>query len=277
VGTKRKMMSRARRPRPSIRDANGVTLIELLVVLVVGGIISGVIFQVVGGQIRISDRLSAREVVQQNARASLELITSEMRGVARGGVVAAAPTSLEVRVPRVWGSVCHVTSNATYATFPPIAGSFDYFTATRAAIGSEFAAGAEVTRYDGDIDALKGSEDDESPCLARNGVQPLIGRIVSGPANPAVGDPVYLYRRVLYEVRDREGRSWIYRGTRSDGGTVAWEAFAGPVRSDGGLVFEYLPGSTPHEDIRQVRVTVRSVERGEQREASSLVFLRATD
>ncbi|HEV2145895.1 MAG TPA: prepilin-type N-terminal cleavage/methylation domain-containing protein [Longimicrobiaceae bacterium] len=84
----------------------GFTLVELAVALVIGGFLVGVVFQFVNGHQRFVGMQSAREEVQQNGRAALELISAELRGASRGGIVAATAGSIRFRSPRIWGIVC---------------------------------------------------------------------------------------------------------------------------------------------------------------------------
>jgi prepilin-type N-terminal cleavage/methylation domain-containing protein len=108
------------------RNRSGFTLIELLVAMVIGGLLTGVIFQFLQGQGRYVAVQSAREEVQQNARASVELIGSELRSLPPlGGLEKAFADSLTIRVPRVWGVVCApVSSGATSVdvAIPALAG-----------------------------------------------------------------------------------------------------------------------------------------------------------
>jgi prepilin-type N-terminal cleavage/methylation domain-containing protein len=91
------------RPAP---DRAGFTLIELVVALVVSGLLATVIFQVILGQSRFARFVSAREEVQQNARAALELISSELRAVGEFGILNAAGGSITFMSPTTWGVVC---------------------------------------------------------------------------------------------------------------------------------------------------------------------------
>src|SRR5690606_941020 len=65
--------------------------------------------ELVGGQARFVEMQSAREEVQQNTRAALELIGSELRALPPGGaLVRAADDSITLRTARFWGVVCAI-------------------------------------------------------------------------------------------------------------------------------------------------------------------------
>ena len=69
----------------------GFTLIEILVALLISGLVVSSIFQVLQGNGRFVEMQSAREEVQQNARAALDLIAGDLRGV--------PPTAITVMQP----------------------------------------------------------------------------------------------------------------------------------------------------------------------------------
>jgi type II secretory pathway pseudopilin PulG len=85
---------------------SGYTLLEMLVLLAISGIVVSVLFQAILGQTGFARVTTAREEVQQNARTSLELITSELRALAPHGVRAADRDSIRFLLPRAWGVLC---------------------------------------------------------------------------------------------------------------------------------------------------------------------------
>ena len=108
---------------PEMSSANrraGFTLVELLVAVVLTGILSTILFQMIRGQTAFTQMQSAREEVDQNTRGALELISSELRAVPAAGIVTAGTDRITFRLPRVWGILCApATGSSAVAIFPP--------------------------------------------------------------------------------------------------------------------------------------------------------------
>src|SRR5688572_28851170 len=77
---------------PPAADLDGFTIIELLIALVISGILALSIFEVVSNESEFVSLQSQREEVQQNTRASLELIASELRTIPAGESLLQAST-----------------------------------------------------------------------------------------------------------------------------------------------------------------------------------------
>jgi prepilin-type N-terminal cleavage/methylation domain-containing protein len=87
----------------------GFSLIELLVALMISGLLATVMFQLMSGQGRFVEIQSAREEVQQNSRAALDLIGNDLRTLPGGeSLVRADDDSITVRTARItpWTSHC---------------------------------------------------------------------------------------------------------------------------------------------------------------------------
>jgi prepilin-type N-terminal cleavage/methylation domain-containing protein len=92
-----------------MREINdrGFTLIELLIALVISGILVAAVLQTLGGQARFAEMQSGREEVQQNARASVELISSELRSIPPGGfTIEEEGSRITFQLPSAWGKLC---------------------------------------------------------------------------------------------------------------------------------------------------------------------------
>lgn len=258
-----------------VRDRSGFTLIELLVALVVSGLLVGVIFQLMQGQARFVGLQSAREEVQQNARAAIELIGSELRSVPDSvGLVAASADSISIRVPRVWGVVCAVPSAATRAIrVPSISGlsleptDSTQFAAWVADPASPWTSPVRVT------DVAPSASD----CADNPGSSVFRVTLAGMPQNPAgvaaaVGARAYLFDPVTYRVGESEdlGGLWIERRSGGNGN----QPLAGPILDDAdgpGLRFRFFAGNVelaapvaPADlpAVSRVQVLVRTVSRG---------------
>jgi prepilin-type N-terminal cleavage/methylation domain-containing protein len=268
-------------------DRSGFTLIEMLVALIISGIVVGTIFQLLVGQGRFVERQSAREEVQQNTRAALELISSELRTLPAGdGLILATSDSLTMRVVRIWGVVCAAGGGSSLdVVFPSIPGvSFapNLGTGVVVRLGSEWSGSVRLTAAGNASASCNGEAlgtGVERRTLSLSGTP----QSSDGTLLPAVGDLVYIHDQVTY----RSGTSaavpglWIQRRI-GEGAGSSNQPFAGPIL-ESGLRFEYftagssVPLATPvsaavRPDVARIAVVVESVSRnfqGEARESKS--------
>lgn len=272
-------------------DRRGFTLVEILVALVISGILATVIFQLLQGQSRFVATQSSREEVQQNARGGLDLITSEMRGVPPGAVVAGSNNMIEFLAPKAWGLLCSVSSPYT-VLFPQLPATA-VFTSEPASARLVFPTGTPGGWTARTVSGVPAAATTATACSALNPEGPVAMYTVSAGAAPAsvqVGDRVFLARQTVYDAAVESG------------GTVAWlrrnngtnqEAILGPLASaTTGLVFTFRDAngavlssvnSTNNTNIRSVEVQLTTQSRSKAggayqlEEAKQTVNLRNTN
>lgn len=230
-------------------NTRGFTLIELVVALVISAFLGGVIFQLLDGQQRFVGRQSAQEEVQQNGRAALELISGELRGASPHGIIAADSTSIEFRVPRVWGLVCDRVGGVSGAGGTSGTRAIAFATAGTAAFktGSppkdglavrDSLPGAPRWRFAPVIDAT--STSGAAATASCNPLGPDAGRVqvrsltldaVPDTMPLQIGEPAYLFDVVAYDadVSNVPGK-WL---RRTDAGTP--QPLAGPLAEENGI------------------------------------------
>lgn len=221
----------------------GFTLVEVMVALLISSILAGVVFQIVRAQGRFVSVQNAREEVQQNARGAMEIISSELRTVHPGGLAVAQRNSVTFRLPRAWGISCGGGSATSLTAIFP------------AALPAGMTAVASLSGIMGDVTGT----DAFTPTPASGTVQTVTGvavvnlaaaNVCSGlrPVGPSaevqaltytgtnlpvvpLGNRVYLYQTVRYDVGQSGGQWWIQRNA---------QPMAGPLVSDtSGLIFNY--------------------------------------
>lgn len=267
---------------PAADTRAGFTLVELLVAIVIGGLVTGSIFQLLGGQGRFVERQSAREEVQQNTRASLDLIGSELRTLPAGdALVRADADSITFRTPRVWGAVCAVTGATTLDVAVPAIAAANYgLTAGTGVVVNVGTSAAPLWTAPVGVTVLGPAASTCNGSALPAGVErrslTLSAQPSSGATTPAVGHNLYLYDQVTY----RTGTStsvpglWVQRRL-GDGMSAVNQPLAGPVEAGTGLRFAYFtdassaPLSTPiasaatRQAVSRVQVIVRSISRHE--------------
>jgi type II secretory pathway pseudopilin PulG len=268
-------------------------MVELMVAMVITGLLLGVIFQLMQGQGRYVSRQSAKEEVQQNNRAALDLIGSELRTVPSGnGIEMAAEDSIGIRSVRLWAVVCVGSGGGTSVSVRmPILPGASFATN----LGTHFVA---------DVDADAAAEAWTSPvrvteigapvavppasCLFETetslpaGIEVRTLSLGSTPTNaatseePVTGDPAYVYDLVTYRTGESStGGEWIQRRLGSGSG-ASNQPMAGPVPHGEGLEFTYYAGTTvvptPITDeatrasVDRLSMIVRTVSRNQMSE-----------
>jgi prepilin-type N-terminal cleavage/methylation domain-containing protein len=269
---------------PEVRrglDRAGFTLIEIVIALMISGLVVTSIFQIMQGNSRFVRMQSAREEVQQNARAALELIASDLRAVPPHALITMEPTRVRFRQPRAWGILCNKlkpASPAAWALFPAGVMPADSFF-NRPAWGIAVVQTTDPLVNTGVYRFVPGPTRVTygDPCgsiqTATSAQRVRLGFVT--PGNPFVtsdsilpGTPVMLYEEVQYDVATPGGAvpgQWIRRMTGYSGSSPNMQPMAGPVPAGGGLRFTYLQadGTTPAvlpSDVRQIgiEVTTRS-------------------
>jgi prepilin-type N-terminal cleavage/methylation domain-containing protein len=295
-------------------NARGFTLIELLVALVISGILAGVIFQLLLGQGRISRVQTAREEVQQNARAALDIVTAELRGAPAAAIQEATETSIRFHLPRIWGLLCESTSlsgDAFIVRFPkdedgdvlpaPAAGAFPYGRSDwglAVAGAGGYAIGNRLQNGGGSINVCGGANGLGADVPSANvddrdiRMQPLALLAGSAPA----GASVFLYEEVEYDVGTAPAVGgadrWLRRSRgHGAGGSPVMEPLAGPLdpgSEGGGVRFRYYAADgsrlpTPVANPAGIaRITVivgmqsrsRAGSQHDVQQDSAVVFLR---
>jgi len=264
----------------------------MLVALTIGGLVVSSIFQLISGQGRFVELQSAREEVQQNTRASLELISSELRTMPAGAsLVMASSDSLTIRAARIWGVVCEVVSATSLDIAVPILDGASY--ATNLGTGAVVNLGTSMAPLWSSAVAVTAIADGVSNCSGAAlpaGAQARRLTLSATPSNgsetPALGDGLYIYDQVTYRTGTSTGVPglWIQRRV-GEGVGATNQPMAGPIDDEtGGLRFSYFAGSsstpltlpitdaTIRSTVNRIVVVVESVSRnsfGDDRESKT--------
>jgi len=295
-------------PAPSCR---GFTLVELLAALVVAGIAATIVIQLLSSQGRLTRLQGARIESQQNSRAVLELIASELRGADPHSIATAEPGAVTFRTPRAWGVVCLHTdqrmavafpsaavaalrTGEEYLAVPPVGGSAEWRfldvsdrTGTAAERAEAQAACEGIGSGLPQVGGVQSPVRMYAPRAGDPNPEPL--GIAAGTPGLMPGTPVYAFDVVRYTVGPSAAPPgwWVRRNT---GPALAMHPLAGPVPESGGLRFRFLDAAgfpltdlataAARQEIRRVETSVVIMTRerfgGEplHDSASTSVFLR---
>jgi prepilin-type N-terminal cleavage/methylation domain-containing protein len=223
------------------RLRRGVTLIELLIGMVLFAIVGTLFTRLLTTQGRFYDRQSMGNAARNVSRASLNRVISDFRMIeATGGVVAASPTSLTIRIPYAIGVMCANAAGVTQISLLPVdsttyrnAGFYGY-------AWRNFTTGAYS------YVESPASEADGLPaiCTGVNITTVPNGRVVQLtpvlPGGAGLGTPVFLYSKVRYEFKASTavpGKIGLFRTTIAPDATEATEELVAPFAATAGWKF----------------------------------------
>jgi type II secretory pathway pseudopilin PulG len=269
-----------------------------MVALVISGIVAGVVFDLMLGQTRFARYQNAREEVQQNARAALEVISAELRGVPPAAILAAGTNNIQFRLPRAWGILCTAVTPATTTVsvrfpkglFPADMPSAPVPVTWGIAVQApNLPAGPATWAFVTGISAPANVSCDlslqESVPAAENDDRSFTGPAVGVTA--PVGSPVFVWQEISYDLNTSSiPGNWIRRNTQPTP-----QPMAGPVPAlsgpNAGLQFTYRTANdivllppVPPGDIASIAVEVRTESRAkfngapQLQTASTQVYLR---
>ena len=203
------------RHKPGTRSRRGFTLIELMIGMVIFAIVGALFTQLLLTQGRFFDRQGAGNGARNVSRASLNRIVSDLRMIeATGGVLAASPTSLTLRVPFALGVVCGTNNSSTAISMLPVdsvvynaPGFFGYAwrNATTGAYTYVENPAAQTKNAGQDLCGTMGIT------TLANGLTARMTPVVTGSS---LGTPIFLYRRLRYEFKASTavpGKVGLYR------------------------------------------------------------------
>src|SRR5215210_8825907 len=99
----------------------GFTLIEMLVGIVIFAIVGALFTQLLSTQGRFFDKQGLNNAARNVSRGALNRVVSDFRMIeTTGGVIAAAPTSITLRIPFAIGVVCSSNGAGTAVSMLPV-------------------------------------------------------------------------------------------------------------------------------------------------------------
>jgi hypothetical protein len=200
------------------------------------------------------------------SRASLNRVVSDFRMIeATGGVVAATPTSLTVRIPFAIGVMCATANGRTHITLLPVdsmayASSNFYGYAWR-----NFQTGAYSYVEGAGTQVANG---DPAVCTGQNITTVTNGRVVGlqpiAPVGASLGTPIFLYARVRYEFKGSQiipGKLGLFRTQIAPNGAETSEELVAPFAATAKWRFYVLNGGSVAQDNAPAQLSdIRGLE-----------------
>ena len=244
------------------RVRRGFTIIELLVGIVVFAIVGALFTRLLTVQGKFFDRQGMGNAARNVSRASLNRLVSDFRMIeATGGVVAASPTSLTLRIPFAIGVMCANANGGTLLSLLPV-DSTTYANAVFYGYASRNFRTGVYTYQENSASKARG---DSTVCTNVRITRVPGGKIVivqpQLDTTAGLGTPVFLYARVRYEFKASTavpGKLGLWRTTIAQNGSETTEELVAPFAStahweffvaNGGSVAQANPPATL-SDIR---------------------------
>ncbi|HYU53063.1 MAG TPA: prepilin-type N-terminal cleavage/methylation domain-containing protein [Gemmatimonadaceae bacterium] len=235
------------------RARRGFTIIELLVGIVIFAIVGTLFTKLLTVQGRFFDRQGMGNAARNVSRASLNRVVSDFRMIeATGGVLAATPTSLTIRIPYAIGVVCKNSAiGGTVLSLLPVDSTTyaeaDFYGYAWRNFQTGVYAYVEnpAAKFDGD----------PADCVAMNITTVPNGKTVritpTVPANAGLGTPVFLYGRVRYEFKASNavpGKLGLYRTSLLTNGSEESEELVAPFANTAHWKFFTVNGGAVAQD-----------------------------
>jgi hypothetical protein len=232
---------------------------ELLIGMVILAIVGMALTQTLRSQARYFDHQKTSNLARAVARGPLNRVVSDLRMVeARGGMISASSTQIEVRVPYAMGVVCGTSSNSTHISLLPVDSAMY---ANPGYSGYAWRGGDGVYRYKEDnqtkeVGDLTVCNNAQIGTLTAQGAK-VIRINPALPDTASYGTPVFLYRKIRYTFAASDmvpGSIALWR-TRMETGTS--EELSAPY--DNAAKFRFFVGSSvvaqdnPPADLSKLR------------------------
>ncbi len=247
------------------RRRRGFTLIELMVGVVLFAIVGSLFTRLLSIQARYFDRQAISNAARNVARASLNRVVSDFRMIeATGGVVAASPTSLTIRIPFAIGVVCADVGGSTHLSLLPV----DSMTYAKAAYYGYAWRNFQTGVYSYVENPSTEITGNPAICTGQDITTVTGGSVVAitpaVPVGTGLGTPVFLYEKVRYEFKASlavPGRIGLFRTRIAANGPETAEELVAPFGSTAKWRFFVIGNSASAQDDPPAQLsTIRGLE-----------------
>ena len=241
-------------------ERRGFTLVELMIVVVIGAVVVATTYQIMISSQRALTVQTAQLQGQQNVRAGLDLLVSELRELSgsEGDILTMGPDKIELRAMRAFGLVCGVGVLGSPIVVKKVGPFFRSGDSVVVLADNDSAVSSNDTILSGVVSAI----DTTQTCTGADTAQSLtVPALVAALAADTVKDgaPVRAFTVYTYGLYMVGGVPSL---ARQSGATI--EPLVGPLSTNGvSFVYKDALGNvtvTPTA-VSQIEVTLRSTSR----------------
>jgi prepilin-type N-terminal cleavage/methylation domain-containing protein len=182
------------------RARPGFSLAEMMVALLIAGIIGVALTRLIINQSRFVALQDGMMRARSGTRAALSVMSTELRAISDGGLVAATPDSVTLRVPYAFGVACQQVAGATVVSLLPNDSAL-YGTAVASGHAWRDTTGVFHFTEPAIVSAAACAIPAPAPGIVTLGAAGWTARAVSvfkGDPATQPGDIVYLYQTIRY-------------------------------------------------------------------------------
>jgi hypothetical protein len=189
---------------PAAGPRKGMSMAELLIGMIILAIVGMALTSTLRSQARYFDHQKTGNLARAVARGPINRMVSDLRMVeAKGGMISASPTALEVRVPYAMGVVCGTGPNGTSTHISLLPVDSAMYTAPgysgyawRGGDGTYYYQEDNNTKETGTLSVCT---DVQIGTLTAQGAKVIkISPVL--PTAASFGTPVFLYRKIRYSL-----------------------------------------------------------------------------
>lgn len=243
-----------------IRGRRGFTLVELMIVVVVGAMVIGSTYQILLSSQRALTVQTAHIQSQQNVRAGLDILFSEIREISRteGDILTMGSDRIEIRAMRAFGLVCGTSPTGSPVRVQKVGRFFEDGDSVMVFADND----PDISSDDIIIPGAVGGIDTTQTCPGGDVAQSLtVPALTTALVNDTVrlGAPVRGFTIYTYGLYTVDGEDYLAR--RSG---VTTSPLVGPLAPNG-VSFTYMDSlgivTTNPTAVSRIDVTLRSKSR----------------
>lgn len=246
----------------AVGPRKGLSMSELLIGMVILAIVGMALTQTLRSQARYFDHQKTSNLARAVSRGPINRVVSDLRMVeAKGGVISASSSQIEVRIPYAMGVVCGASGNSTHIALLPVDSAMF---AAPGYSGYAWRGGDGTYRYKEDnqtkdVGTLSVCNAVQIGVLTTEGAK-VVRISPELPDTASYGTPVFLYRKIRYSFAASgmvPGSIGLFR-TRMENGTT--EELSAPY--DATAKFRFFVGSslTAQDNPPGNLSTIRGIE-----------------
>lgn len=251
---------------PVTRGRAGFTLVELIVAILISTVVIGSAWKLLTSNQRFYRSQSQIQDVQQNLRAAVQVVAGDLRELdAKGGdIISMGNNSITIRAMRGFGVVCKTNvgggqiwlKNSLLFMNGTIDPTKDNVIVFREADSTR---NSDDTWQRGSISSTATDNCADGTAGTRLSITLTNGNNLLDSV--AIGAPVRIYERVLYQLYESNNVSWLGTDVQVSGNFNGTTAVAGPVRNSDGVLFTYYDSTGAvtgnATSVARIDVTVR--------------------